>query len=237
MSLKMNLIRLAVFFATTAVAAPTASASDEPICEGNYLVEKWGKVVAQPTYNSTYFGEFRGCQSSGLARRADYDTKVEAGDDSWNDGYIVDQIKPPHDELWDRVLELCYSTSCDGEKSITVDNQEKANLVMSMDGNFADSALRDDFLALIKEAFYRALEETSNEVFNQAKHVKGPGYLHATSGYGDASGFYLTMRMHTESPEQPGCPAWVNAINAAGALVPQLSGVFGVAGAICAALD
>jgi hypothetical protein len=131
-------------------------------------------------------------------------------------------------------MELCDDKFCDDRKTITSNDGQ---LTLNLDGRFGDAALRDNFLELIKDALRKSLsriEIPPSEI--KYFYYKGPTTLNAQSGFGPASGFYLTMRMMKNDPEKPGCPDIVEKINAFGALVPELSPIFGLAGAVCSTI-
>lgn len=68
--------------AAVPAALPDSAASNIDCGEDWYKVEKWGKIVAQPTW--TGFGDFKGClnRTEILSKRDDVPTKVEPGTDT-----------------------------------------------------------------------------------------------------------------------------------------------------------
>lgn len=245
MASRMIKLPLVSLLAVMATAMPAVERSDEIVCPHDYIVEKWGHVLIQPTYNFTRgVGTFRGCAPE-TVRRDDpaYDTTVEINDDAFTESWYPDsdpntvRTTPAHEELIGRALEVCGNTYCDGQKSIetSAGRQEGSTLKLALDGNFADSTLRDNFLALIKDALDKSVAVTS-ELDGQIMTGQGARFLHARSGYGPASGYYLTARI-TEEDASQSCPDVVNTINGFGALVPELSPVFGLAAAVCGAVS
>lgn len=230
---------LSLMAATLSVAAPLDTAA--PSCPGFYLVEKWGATFSQPVWNSSMIGTFKGCKSGDLSKRQDYDTKVETNDGTIKTSYVADTDKP-EDLIWARALELCGETLCDGTKEISVSSgrsssAEGTELYLNLDGRFPDGGLRDNFISLVKDAFYKSITEESDPSNIIYTHT-GVSLANGITTYGEASGYYLTMRMRNGNPGSgASCPDAVNLINSFGALVPQLGVVFGLAGAICGGLD
>jgi hypothetical protein len=235
----LSKLALLGFLTTSALSAPSVELrSEQPYCDHGYYVEKWGHTFTQYFYNVSHPTDiFRGCVPQHLSKRDQYDTTVEPNDDTWLDNvidYPGDTMTNPHDELIGRYLELCETTICDSRKTIV---SRDGQLSLNLDGRFPNAELRDHFLELIKDALRKGLTRIQippPEILYYS--YTGPMLLNAQSGFGEASGFYLTMRMMQQPTDSRGCPAVVNAINSFGALVPELGAVFGVAGAICGAL-
>lgn len=239
-------LQIMAFLSAYAMAVPT-DLQAEPHCDGMYLVEKWGHTVAQPTWNSTLFGTFKGCQAASPVRRGDphdpstYDTRVETQNDAWQTNWKTGTTAP-QDFIWDRADEVCGDIHCDGSQSITVVGDadgriDGQDLVLSLDGIFADRQMRDNFISLIRDANHKsvAVSDILPGYPKYGQHGTGTGYYAAVTEYGDASGYHMTARLHNEA-DAVHCPDVVSQIMSFGALVPELGPVFGFAGALCGAL-
>lgn len=117
-------------------------------------------------------------------------------------------------------------------------------------GQFPDADGRDNFIELLREAFFRAQTvEESSEVITipggpnglpsgqrqkNEKTTTGVDFLNANIFGGPASGKYMTVRV-SKIPLEGGCGAARNAINAAGSLAfnPVLASFFGLVSVAC----
>jgi hypothetical protein len=184
-----------------------------------------------------------------LGKRDGFNTNVEVGPHmislsrpyNRNAGENPDNTKhvPAWTTLWDNAHTLCGSTSCglddSASKQYCVDLQDEGyqpgyQICISLEGSFAADA-GDNMIAILRQAFDRSVTQESNEIYLTES---GVNYFHVVAGPGPYSGYDLAVNISFETPDTAECPAIVNAINAAGTLVPELAPFFGTAGAICA---
>lgn len=139
--------------------------------------------------------------------------------------------------MWDNLGGLCGETYCDPSKFTNWTAQDGSSLELSLDGNFPDSGLRDNFITLIHGAFNGTVNNTNIWNADVSTIDTFADFFHATSTYGDASGFWMSTKIQTQPADTPGCPSIVGTIGDLASLVPELGPIFGGIEAICGALS
>lgn len=241
-SLASLILPLAAFAAPTAQDTPSALAGNGSLVCGPdqlYVVEKDGRTMNWPS--ATAFGNNVGCvdRPAGF-RRVQYDTTVESTDGSVTASVFdlesrLPPFPPQFSTLWDNIIgAACGSTFCDGQtqtKLMISSNPylDGGQLIMKVNGRFANADLRDKFFRLARQAFDRSVDRRNGA---DQIHEDGLEKMYATSERDGALGGFLDVEFSKGGTRS--CPDVVNGINALGSLVPQLAPLFGTAGAICA---
>lgn len=260
----LSTLGLLASIAISAIALPTSSqplrCEDFGECEE---VEVFGYRTSR-LVNSTV-------SDIAFDRRQDgKNTNLEAGKDKVEQTTTKYQgtEAPPavFGELWDRITEACYgsffpnyprpislanipittATTCDQQSPVTGSGYQ-----LTATGQFASSDARDNFISLLREAFFRTVTEDTRIETNQCpigpggttapcsqtayRTTRGVDFLNANIFGGPNSGQFMTVRL-TRVSNGAGCPSYLNAINSAGALVPGLQYFFGGIATACAAI-